>query len=175
MHGPHQGAQKSTITGTVWLASTTSAMKFASDTSFIRSAAGVAAAPPSSNLCFYPKMPFGLIWPSVLVMPTLATASNRLWIAVRGDFAVDAVVDLASWAAFLPCPLTLGAPISCVPGLLHFHRSKLANTGAWSLGFSHPRAARRMRLECAAPAMSAVAQIWSRRRPLSAASQSRAR
>jgi len=54
-------------------------------------------------------------------------------------------------------------------------RSKVAKTGAWSEGFSQPRAARSTREECAAAAMSALAQTWSRRRPLSAASQSGAR
>lgn len=51
-------------------------------------------------------------------------------------------------------------------------RSKVAKTGAWSDGCSQPRAALRMRLPCAALTMSGVAQIWSSRRPLSAASQS---
>lgn len=54
-------------------------------------------------------------------------------------------------------------------------RSKLAKTGAWSLGCSQPRAGRSTRLEWPAAAMSPVAQTWSSLRPLSAASQSAAR
>ena len=38
------------------------------------------------------------------------------------------------------------------------YRSKLANTGAWSLGFSQPRASRRTRLEFPADEISDVAQ-----------------
>ena len=38
------------------------------------------------------------------------------------------------------------------------HKSKVAKTGAWSLGFSQPRASRRIRLEWPAPAISGVAQ-----------------
>ena len=36
LHGPHHGAQKSTMTGTLWLASITSAMNSASETSLTR-------------------------------------------------------------------------------------------------------------------------------------------
>ncbi len=39
-----------------------------------------------------------------------------------------------------------------------FHRSNVAKTGAWSEGLSQPRTARNTRLECAAPAISGVAQ-----------------
>src|SRR3546814_16889125 len=46
LHGPHHGAQKSTSTGTVIEASTTSAMKVLLVASLITSAAAAAAAPP---------------------------------------------------------------------------------------------------------------------------------
>jgi len=50
LHGPHQGAQKSTITGTSWEAWMTSSMKVASDPSLIRSPAGAALPGFSSSM-----------------------------------------------------------------------------------------------------------------------------
>src|SRR5665213_1334134 len=49
-HGPHQVAQKSTITGTVLEASRTSATKLASEPSLMRSAAWAAAVSPISDM-----------------------------------------------------------------------------------------------------------------------------
>lgn len=53
--------------------------------------------------------------------------------------------------------------------------SNSASTGTWSEGWFQPRAGRRMRLAPDRSARSGVAQTWSSRRPLSAASQSGAR
>ncbi len=55
------------------------------------------------------------------------------------------------------------------------HASNSASTGTWSLGLSQPRTWRAMRLAPERATRSGVAQMWSRRRPLSAACQSGAR
>ena len=63
-----------------------------------------------------------------------------------------------------------GAVDACVD-----HASNSAKTGTWSLGLSQPRTWRAMRLPPERSARSDVAQTWSSRRPLFAASQSGAR
>ena len=57
-------------------------------------------------------------------------------------------------------------------GADHRQSSNSAKTGAWSEGFSQPRTCLATRLPPMRAAMSGVAQMWSRRRPRSAASQS---
>lgn len=47
----------------------------------------------------------------------------------------------------------------CLGPSQNHQRSNVAKTGAWSEGFSQPRASRKTRLECAEDAMSGVAQI----------------
>ena len=75
---------------------------------------------------------------------------------------------------YLGCPDGL-TPLGSARRTPPFRDRSVAKTGAWSDGCSQPRTARSTRLPCPASAISGVAQTWSSRRPLSAASQSGAR
>lgn len=66
----------------------------------------------------------------------------------------------------------IGDPMPGTAPAFPAHNSNVNVTGAWSEGFSQPRASRKTSTRRTLPARSGETQAWSRRRPLLAAAQS---